>query len=380
MLDADIGVIGVGTMGSMAMWQLAKQGVSVLGFEQYGVGHDRSAGAGETRIFRTAYKEGSEYVPLLQEARSLWRELEKATNHQLLTMNNGLMIGEQNSEIINSVMKSIKAYDLEHEILEHQEAKKRYPQHKLLQDEMMILDKAAGFLRPEFSIISAANLAKDLGATILTHTRVEKIQPQKDHVEIHANDEVYKVGKVLITTGPWINELVPELKSYLKVRRLLQTWFAPKTPKLFEIDRFPVFVRRSKGAAFYGFPSVEGTTVKITTSSTEDDEIDHPSKLNKNVGVEEVATMREIVEEYLPELYPDPVRVNAFMEGYTNDNQSLVGEIPNDNKVVLCTGFSGHGFKLAPVMGRIATDILLKGGTALPVENLSPTRYLEAAY
>jgi sarcosine oxidase len=68
----DVGVIGLGTMGSMAMWQLARRGVSVIGFEQFGIGHDRSAAGGETRLFRTAYKEGAQYVPILKEAQRLF--------------------------------------------------------------------------------------------------------------------------------------------------------------------------------------------------------------------------------------------------------------------------------------------------------------------
>lgn len=42
-----VAVIGLGTVGSMALWQLSKQSdVEVSGFEQFGIGHDRSAVGG----------------------------------------------------------------------------------------------------------------------------------------------------------------------------------------------------------------------------------------------------------------------------------------------------------------------------------------------
>src|SRR5699024_12765976 len=94
-MDADVGVIGVGTMGSMAMWQLAKRGVKVIGFEQFGIGHDRSGVGGESRIFRTAYKEGSEYVPILKESYKYWRNLESDSRKDLLTLSGALIFCNQ---------------------------------------------------------------------------------------------------------------------------------------------------------------------------------------------------------------------------------------------------------------------------------------------
>ena len=66
--QADVAIVGLGSMGSMAAWQLAARGAKVLGFEQFAPGHDRSAHGGESRIVRTTYQEGPAYVPLLQEA------------------------------------------------------------------------------------------------------------------------------------------------------------------------------------------------------------------------------------------------------------------------------------------------------------------------
>lgn len=103
-MDAEVGIIGVGTMGSMAAWQLAKRDISVIGFEQFGIGHDRSAAGGESRLFRTAYMEGPEYVPLLFQARKLWRKLEEESGNSLLFLNGGLMIGEADSLEIKTIL------------------------------------------------------------------------------------------------------------------------------------------------------------------------------------------------------------------------------------------------------------------------------------
>src|SRR5690625_2285403 len=214
-MDAEVGIIGVGTMGSMSAWQLAKKGLSVLGFEQFGLGNDRTAAGGESRLFRTAYMEGPEYVPLLQEAKELWRQLEKESGHSLLTLNGGLMIGEEESPAIKKVLKSISDFDLSHEILEGNQARNRYPQFKFYDDDLAVIDKEAGFIRPELAVVSASLLAKRYGAEIKRYTKVEHINPENHGVSIVADGKKYKVGKVLISTGAWTSKLMPELKEQL---------------------------------------------------------------------------------------------------------------------------------------------------------------------
>src|SRR2546427_4596214 len=73
-------------MGALSAWRLAARGARVIGFERFRPGHDRGSSHGDTRIFRTAYFESPEYVPLLQRAHRLWRQLEKESGAELLTI------------------------------------------------------------------------------------------------------------------------------------------------------------------------------------------------------------------------------------------------------------------------------------------------------
>ena len=96
-----VAVIGLGTAGSMSAWRLASRGADVVGYEQFGTAHDRSAHAGESRIFRTAYFEDPVYVPLLRTAKALWRQLEGETGSDLLTLAGNLMLGDASSQMAN---------------------------------------------------------------------------------------------------------------------------------------------------------------------------------------------------------------------------------------------------------------------------------------
>ena len=79
-------VIGAGTVGAMALWQLSKrEGLDVVGLEQFGRVHSHGSYAGESRVFRTAVHEGGTYVRMIQRSRDLWRELEAESGRDIYT-------------------------------------------------------------------------------------------------------------------------------------------------------------------------------------------------------------------------------------------------------------------------------------------------------
>lgn len=376
-MDAEVGIIGVGTMGSMAAWQLAKRDISVIGFEQFGIGHDRSAAGGESRLFRTAYMEGPEYVPLLFQAKKLWRKLEEESGNSLLFLNGGLMIGEADSLEIKTILNSIQEFRLAHEILPKEKAEQKFPQFKFFKDDLVILDKEAGFIRPELAVVSATNLAVKYGATIMPYTKVEKIIPEENGVRIFAGGKWFKVAKVVIATGAWTAKLLPEIKDLLIPRRLVLTWFIPKNIEATKPDKLPVFARLRGDFRLTGVPTLDGTMVKA--SYTKNPEvISDPESLSRDVYSEEIEKLRESVKQLFPVVYPDPVRASVYMDAYTPDHHALLGYLPNWKNVVFASGFSGHGFKLAPIIGEIITELLIDGKTKYNIKHLDPLRFVNS--
>ena len=88
----DVMVLGLGAMGSAAAFQLAKRGRKVLGLDQFTPPHRFGSSHGETRITRLAIGEGEHYTPLVLRSHELWREIEKETGADLLTITGGLII------------------------------------------------------------------------------------------------------------------------------------------------------------------------------------------------------------------------------------------------------------------------------------------------
>ncbi|HLR84327.1 MAG TPA: N-methyl-L-tryptophan oxidase [Nocardioidaceae bacterium] len=375
-MDAQVAVIGTGSIGSMALWQLARAGVSAIGFEQYGIAHDQAAAGGESRIFRTAYLEGAEYVPILQRALGLWRELEAESGRDLLTLNGGLMIGHRDNEAMDNVMTSISEFGLSHEVLDADTMAARYPQHVMASDETAILDHAAGLLRPEFAVAAAAYRARTLGAELRSHERVLDVDATPGAVVVRTDKREYTAEQAIVTTGPWTYEYAPSLAPHIGPRRLIMTWYQADDVSRWRPDVCPVFIRDSEDAHIFGIPTLDGGSVKVAPHTDDlDAAFDDADTLDRNVAVDDLRHINDAVARHLHGLTPEPVRVSAYMDGYTSDRHGIVGRAPDADNVWLLGAFSGHGFKMAPAFGQIATDLVTSGATSLPVAHLDPARF-----
>ena len=105
---ADVAVIGLGAIGSMALWRLAERGVAVRGYERFGIAHDRGASAGQTRRFSVQSQRDPRVTPLAMEALGLWRELEQHTERELLRQTGGVIIGPEGTPEILCATASAK--------------------------------------------------------------------------------------------------------------------------------------------------------------------------------------------------------------------------------------------------------------------------------
>src|ERR1700724_2814625 len=127
MAAVDVAVIGLGAMGSAALYHLAKRGVRVVGIEQFTPGHDRGSSHGETRVIRLGYFEHPSYVPLVRSAYAAWREIETAAGRQLLHVTGIAEIGPPGGTLVAGTLASIARHGLRHEILGAPELMQRFP-------------------------------------------------------------------------------------------------------------------------------------------------------------------------------------------------------------------------------------------------------------
>lgn len=360
----DVAVVGLGAMGSMAAWRLAARGASVVGFDRYEPPHTMGSSHGQSRIIRSAYYEGPGYVPLVRESFELWRALERESGEAILTMTGALMIGPPDSELVAGSLLSAREWGLEHEVLTPADVRRRFPRYNLRDDEIAVYDVGAGFVRPEKAVAAALARARQLGAEINTGVAVR---------------DVSSLGAkhVIVCAGAWnAGGLLPALDMNLEVTRQCMVWFRPRTPRLHTPEAAPVFVHGTTGDAIhaYGFPSVDGETVKIGVSGDHGPE--DPDAIDRVVHDADIAPAVRYAQSALPDLDPEPARSVICLQENSPDRHFVIGTLEPGLSVL--AGFSGHGFKFAPVIGDIGADLALDGGTKRPVEQFAPDRFAKA--
>src|SRR5215467_12770092 len=84
MRSCEIGIIGLGLMGSAALYELARRGCDVLAFDPLAIGEARGSSHGSCRIFRRFNFESEAYTGLSDRAFALWRALEAETGQTIL--------------------------------------------------------------------------------------------------------------------------------------------------------------------------------------------------------------------------------------------------------------------------------------------------------
>ena len=366
----DVAIVGLGAMGSMAAWRLASRGARVIAFDRYEPPHTMGSSHGQSRIIRSAYYEGPGYVPLVREAFELWRALERESDESILTMTGALMIGPPDSELVAGSLLSAREWGLEHEVLQPADVHRRFPRYRLSDEEIAVYDLAAGFVRPEKAIEAALARARALGAEIHTGVTVERVEPGV----VQIGRKSLRAGHVIACTGAWNSTgILPQLDMPLEVTRQCMVWFRPRTPSLHTPEAAPVFVHGTTGDAIhaYGFPSVDGETVKIGVSG--DHTPQHPDSIDRVVHPADVQPAVRYAERALPDLDPDPVRSVICLQENSPDRHFVIGTLAPGLSVL--AGFSGHGFKFASVIGDVAADLALDGGTSRPIEQFAPHRF-----
>ena len=136
-----VAVIGAGSMGSQAMWRLAARGAEVIGYDRYAPGHDRGAAGGESRIYRAVHLGEPAYIPLLRLADRMWEQLQAETGRSLRRGSGSLVMGEASSPSMSLLLSTSTAQGLDHEVLEREELARRYPQHRLPDGHIAVLDR-----------------------------------------------------------------------------------------------------------------------------------------------------------------------------------------------------------------------------------------------
>jgi sarcosine oxidase len=366
-------VVGLGVMGSAAAYHLARRGQRVLGLDAHERGHALGSSHGRSRIIRQAYYEAPEYVPLVQRAYALWRELEAESGRSLLRITGGLTVGPEGSELVEGALASARRHGLAHERLTADEVGRRFPAFRLSDDLVAVLEPEAGILAPEACVGAHLDLAARHGAVLRHGEAAGRWRADGGGVRVESAAGDYAAERLVITPGPWASELLGDLGLPLEVQRVVNAHFEPTDPAPFGADRCPVYLWLVPEGQYYGFPALPGEGVKFGRHDV--DEPCTPRTVRRRVEPSEVDGLRAVLNRYMPGAGGAVKWTLTCMYTNTPDRHFVIDRHPGHASVAIGCGFSGHGFKFASAVGELLADLAMGRETRQPIGFLSAGRF-----
>jgi sarcosine oxidase len=365
-------VVGLGAMGSAALYHLASRGVKVLGIDRFAPPHIHGSTHGRTRIIREAYYEHPCYVPIVQRAYELWAALEREAGEQLLVQTGGVMIGPPDGLLFGGALRSAKEHGLAHTILDPAALHARYPGFQVPSGSLALLEPRAGLLFPEKCVEAHLALALRAGATVRTGVTVTGWDADEGvHVSTDAGD--FRANTLILAAGPWLPALIPDLELPLEVERQLFHWFEPSShPEWYDAAHSPIsLIEYADDRYFATFPNVghgvkagihhEGAVIDIDAA-------------RQPATTAEGAEMLALLARYLPQAAGKILDRATCVYTNTPDHDFLLDAHPAHANVIIASPCSGHGFKFSSAIGEILADLVTTGETSFDLAPFALSR------
>ncbi|XP_001376396.2 peroxisomal sarcosine oxidase isoform X1 [Monodelphis domestica] len=353
-------VVGAGIQGCFTGYHFAKNKKNVLLLEQFLLPHSRGSSHGQSRIIRKAYFEDF-YTKMMEECYQIWAQLENESGTKLYRQTGLLMLAKKDNSEFQDTLDTLSKQGVEHRNLNPEELQRRFPNIRLARGESGIWDPSGGVLFADKALKALQDVIRQLGGVIHDGEKVTEIKPGYP-VTVTTTTRTYQAKSLVITAGPWTNQFLRPLGIQLPLQPLLINvcYWKEKVPGSYA-ENFPCFVASVPELAphhVYGIPAGEYPgMVKVCYhhgNQVNPDERDCPSA---SPDLTDVQVLSSFVRDYFPGLQPQPAIMERCMYTNTPDKNFILDKHPSHANIIIGAGFSGHGFKLSPVVGKILYEL-----------------------
>lgn len=375
-MDADVLIIGAGSVGMAAGFYLARKGARVILLDEGEPPHTLGSHHGSTRLIRYAYGEGAAYIPLLLRARSLWQELEQLGGERLFEPCGVVNMGAAGSPFLTQVVRSASEYQLTLAQLNAAQTMARWPAWRLPSDISACFEPDAGVLYCERALSSWRRLGQERGAVLLGGQRVTDVVVRGRQVTVStAAGLQLNAARVLVSAGQRVAPLLAGLDLSLPLQRVRKTfaWYRADEQH-YGPAVFPGFSADLPGAIYYGFPTLDGEGFKVGRHDGGQLLAPDQPLLPFGAYAEDSEELDAFVRPYLPGI-GEMITGRACHYIRTPDEHFILDRHPEHEQVFIASACSGHGFKFASVLGELFAGWMLDGEPGFDLSPFSLARF-----
>lgn len=365
MAQYDSIVIGAGIIGSATAYSLARRGCCTLLLEQFALPHSRGSSHGQSRIIRKAYPQPY-YANMMVEAYEAWGQLEKETHTELIKQTGLLVFGDAAIDYTRQVERSLASLNTPYRRYSTTELREKFPMFRFDPGQVGVYDQQAGLIRADRAILSYQTAFRNNGGTLKEEEVVDSVIPG-DIATVKTSKREYTAKSIVITIGAWTAKLSKSLGLRLPLQVIhTRVCYLKQRENVHTVDAgMPCFIYCHTNADAqeslentYGFPCVEyPNQVKVACHGgqilSDPDFRDISSPLDQTI----VQTIEAFAQRHLPGVIPKVGIIEHCMYTLTPDEDFILDVHPRWNNIVIGAGFSGHGFKFAPVVGKVLAEL-----------------------
>ncbi|MGD9175184.1 MAG: FAD-binding oxidoreductase [Desulfobacterales bacterium] len=364
---ADTVIIGGGVMGCAIAYNLAREGLKPVIIERSDIGGEASgANGGGVRQSARNLKE----MPLAIESIQIYGQLHEELGMDIEYVREGnlrLCTSEEELDTMRKSVENQKAANLELEMLDRKQVLNINPHigEKVLGASFCPTD---GHVNPFLTTYAFFQKAKSLGTRIFTHEEVKDIRLQKSKVSAVITDkQTIETDLVVNAAGVAGRKVANMVGLDLPMRPVFsEAMITEPYPPLFK-----QMIGHAKGL-FYGRQTVHGSFFWGGFVGTEQFIHREGKPLFHFIG----PAISEMVIDFFPVLKNvNVIRTWSGLIAQISDGIPVLGYTEEVPGFVFATGFSGHGFGLAPVTGRLICELIMDCQTSIPINDFCFGRF-----
>jgi sarcosine oxidase len=355
-------VIGGGVVGLAAAWHLLRMGCRpVAVVERFRIGHGRGSSHGSARMTRSTYA-SSAYAALMLHVRDEeWPRLERAAGVTLVRPADVVFFGPDRPTLA-VYGAAVQAAGADVERVPHAEARRRFPSLRFSDDSEILHDRTGGVIAADETIRSLVRLVGRDGGVVLEDTHVRAVEPDAHGIRLVTDRGPFEAERVVISTGAWIPELVPVTRGVVTVVPQTVAYVRLAVPA----HTLPSWVHfgAAPSSVTYALPEVGRDALKVGHHLTKGPAAD-PYEATMPAD-EEVTAIRRELDQILGVPVLEALGSERCLYAMTATEDFVIDRWPGEPRVAYASACSGHGFKFAPLTGRLLAELVLQGHADLP--------------
>ncbi|MDD5655991.1 MAG: FAD-dependent oxidoreductase [Elusimicrobia bacterium] len=369
-------VVGGGIMGASAAYWLSRAGRNVILLDQAEVPNRHAASGDQLRIFRMTYGKDAFYTDMAAKSLPLWSELSQQSSDKFLVQNGFLDLAVKAHGYEEQCLKVLKDHGRPCQILQKGDLRRYYPMMNSRAFRFGLLHREGGMIWAMRAVSAILGLCQRKGVKVRSRVEVAgvaksggRITGLKDRAGRSWPAEDY-----LFAPGAWTGQLLKGWRLPIKVTRQSQIYLRPPFNRgRYRAEHFPPFLIKSAG--FYGLPMHIHGFMKIGElgQGAPGRPGDAPER---EVSPAFERKVRAFLKRYIPEL-AGFTECEGHVNYYANtrDGDFIVDRLPGCSNGYLMAGFSGHGFKFAPLLGQAAAQLIVGGKSDLNLHRFRLGRF-----